>query len=119
MPEVDTLSTQVGGDAGHNTGNIGIGLVPRHARKHSQMQVEDEIRKRLEGVPGIDVALGDQPIYIALLGPDPTVLDTITSDLAAKIAQDQGHHRPHHLGQARPARVRGARCAPTPRASWA
>ena len=90
LPEVDTLSTQVGGDSGHNTGNIGIGLVPRHARKLSQMQVEDEIRKRLEGVPGIDVALGNQPIYIALLGPDPTVLDTITSDLAAKIRKVKG-----------------------------
>ncbi len=90
MPEVDTLSTQVGGDSGHNSGNIGIGLVPRHSRKLSQMQVEDAIRSQLEGIPGIDVALGNQPIYIALLGPDPTVLDTITSDLASKIKKIKG-----------------------------
>jgi multidrug efflux pump subunit AcrB len=90
MPEVDTLSTDVGGDSGHNTGNIGIGLVPRHARKLSQMQVEDQIRSRLASLPGIDVALGNQPIYIALLGPDPTVLDTITSDLADKMRKIKG-----------------------------
>ena len=90
MPEVDTLSTQVGGDTGHNLGNIGIGLKPRHERKLSQMQVEDEIRNRLKGIPGIDVALGNQPIYIAILGPDPTVLDQIISDLAAKMRKIKG-----------------------------
>jgi len=90
MPEIDSLSTQVGGDNGHNTAHIGIGLVPRHKRKLDQFQVEDEIRKRLEGLPGISVALGNRPIYIAILGPDPTVLDQITADLGAKIKQVKG-----------------------------
>jgi multidrug efflux pump subunit AcrB len=90
LPEVDSLSTQVGGDNGHNTGHFGIGLTSRHERKLTQTQVEDEIRKRLRGVPGIDVALGNQPIYVALLGPDPTVLDTIVSDLADKIRKVKG-----------------------------
>ena len=90
MPEVDTLSTQVGGDNGHNSGNIGIGLKPRHERKLTQAQVEDEIRNRLKSIPGIDVSLGNQPIYIAILGPDPTVLDQITGDLAAKIKKIKG-----------------------------
>ena len=90
MPEVDSLSTQVGGDNGHNTAYVGIGLKPRHQRKLDQFQVEDEIRKRLEGVPGIAVALGNRPIYIAILGPDPTVLDQITADLGAKIKAVKG-----------------------------
>ena len=90
MPEVDSLSTQVGGDNGHNTANVGIGLKPRHQRKLDQFQVEDEIRKRLEGVPGISVSLGNRPIYIAILGPDPTVLDQITADLGAKIKAVKG-----------------------------
>jgi multidrug efflux pump subunit AcrB len=90
MPEIATLSSQVGGDYGHNTAYLGIGLKPRHERKLTQAQVEDEIRKRLASVPGIQVALGNQPIYIAILGPDPTVLDQITADLAAKIQKIKG-----------------------------
>jgi len=90
MPEIDSLSTQVGGDNGHNTAYVGIGLKPRHERKLSQFQVEDEIRKRLEGLPGISVALGNRPIFISILGPDPTVLDQITADLGAKIKKVKG-----------------------------
>jgi multidrug efflux pump subunit AcrB len=90
MPEIDTLSTQVGGDNGHNRANIGIGLKPRHERKLSQMQVEDEIRKRLANLPGISIALGNRPIYVAILGPDPTVLDQINAELGAKIMKIKG-----------------------------
>jgi len=90
MPEIDSLSTQVGGDNGHNTAYIGIGLKPRHERKLNQFQVEDEIRKRLQGLPGISVALGNRPIFISILGPDPTVLDQITADLGAKIRKVKG-----------------------------
>ena len=90
LPEVDSLSTQVGGDNGHNTAYIGIVLKPRHERKLTQFQVEDEIRKRLEGLPGISVALGDRPIFISILGPDPTVLDQITSDLGEKMKKVKG-----------------------------
>ena len=90
MPEIDSLSTQVGGDNGHNTAYVGIGLKPRHSRKLDQFQVEDEIRKRLDGLPGISVALGNRPIFISILGPDPTVLDQITADLGAKIKKVKG-----------------------------
>ena len=90
MPEIDSLSTQVGGDNGHNTAYIGIGLVPRHARKLTQFQVEDEIRKRLANLPGISISLGNQPIFVSILGPDPTVLDQITADLAVKVQKVKG-----------------------------
>ena len=90
MPEIDSLSTQVGGDNGHNTAYVGIGLKPRHQRKLDQFQVEDEIRKRLAGLPGISVALGNRPIFISILGPDPNVLDQITADLGAKIQRVKG-----------------------------
>jgi multidrug efflux pump subunit AcrB len=90
MPEVETVSSQVGGENGHNTGNLGITLKPRHQRKLTQFQVEDNIRDKLKNLPGIDVALGNQPIYVAILGPDPTVLDQITADLATKIKKIKG-----------------------------
>ena len=90
MPEIDSLSTQIGGDNGHNTAYIGIGLVPRHQRKLTQFQVEDEIRKRLANLPGISISLGNQPIFVSILGPDPTVLDQITADLAVKVQKVKG-----------------------------
>jgi multidrug efflux pump subunit AcrB len=90
LPEVDTMSTQVGGDNGHNTGNVGIGLKPRSERKRSQREVEDVIRTGMKTIPGIDVSLGNQQIYVAILGPDPTVLDQITNDFAAKVKKIKG-----------------------------
>jgi multidrug efflux pump subunit AcrB len=90
MPEVDSISSQIGGDDGHNHAYLGIGLVPRKARKLNQFQVEDEIRARLKNIPGIDVALGNQPIFVSLLGPDPNVLDQITTDTGAKIQKIKG-----------------------------
>ena len=90
MPEIDSLSTQVGGDNGHNTAYVGIGLKPRHQRKLDQFQVEDEIRKKLGGLPGVSVALGNRPIFISILGPDPTVLDQITADLGEKMKKVKG-----------------------------
>jgi multidrug efflux pump subunit AcrB len=90
MPEIDSISAQIGGEDGHNHAYMGIGLVPRKERKLTQFQVEDEIRAKLKNIPGIDVALGNQPIYIALLGPDPNVLDQIIGDMAVKIQKVKG-----------------------------
>lgn len=89
--EVDTMSTTVGGENGRNSAQIGVGLKPRAERKRSQKEVEDAIRQALLAVPGIDIALGfDRPIYVAVLGPDPAVLDQITTDLSARISKIKG-----------------------------
>jgi len=91
LPEIETMSTSVGGDNGHHSASIGLGLKPRAERKRSQVQVEDAIRAALQQVPGIDIQLGwNRPIYVAVLGPDPTVLDQITADLARKIKPIKG-----------------------------
>jgi multidrug efflux pump subunit AcrB len=91
FPEVETLTTDIGGDNGRNTASIGVVLTPRHSRSRSQKQVEDAIRTSLQGIPGIDITLGfDQPIYVAVLGPDPTVLDQITTDLSNRIRKIKG-----------------------------
>jgi len=91
FPEIDTMSTTVGGEAGRNAAEIGLGLKPRKERKRSQQEIEDAIREALKEVPGIDIALGwNRPIFIAVLGPDPTVLDQITNDLSTKIKQIKG-----------------------------
>ena len=91
LPEVRLVSAQVGDvDNSRNTGNLSIQLVKPHERQRTQKQVEEAIRKAIAPIPGVDVSLGERPIYIALLGPDPTVLDTEVLKLAEKVAQVPG-----------------------------
>jgi multidrug efflux pump subunit AcrB len=91
VPEIETMTTNVGGENGRNVAEIGLSLKPRAERKRNQKQIEDAVREALKGMPGIDVALGwNRPINVAVLGPDPTVLDQITNDLSAKIKKVKG-----------------------------
>jgi multidrug efflux pump subunit AcrB len=94
MPEVRMVSTSVGAGAnsngGRNQASLNIQLVKPGERKRSQKQVEQAIREVLKPIPGIDVALGQRPIYIALLGPDPKVLETEVLKLAEQIGKLRG-----------------------------
>ena len=91
LSEVRLVSAQVGDvDGSRNTGNLSIQLVKPHERQRTQKQVEEAIRKAIAPIPGVDVSLGERPIYIALLGPDPKVLDTEVLKLAEKVAQVPG-----------------------------
>ena len=91
LPEVRLVSAQVGDvDNSRNTGNLSIQLVKPGERQRTQKQVEEVIRKAIAPIPGVDVSLGERPIYIALLGPDPKVLDTEVLKLADKVAKVPG-----------------------------
>ncbi|MFZ2988058.1 efflux RND transporter permease subunit [Ideonella sp.] len=91
FPEIATMTTNVGGEGGRNSASMGLSLKPRAERQRSQKELEDAIRNALAAVPGIDIALGwNRPINVAVLGPDPQVLDQITTDLAAKIKAIKG-----------------------------
>ncbi|HWH82287.1 MAG TPA: efflux RND transporter permease subunit [Burkholderiaceae bacterium] len=92
MPEVRMISTSVGdtGSGSRNLGDLTIQLVKPHERKRSQKQVEEAIRKGLAPIPGADVSLGQRPIFVSLLGPDPEVLDREVLKLRDKIAQIRG-----------------------------
>jgi len=94
LPEVRMVSTSVGAGAssngGRNQATLNIQLVKPRERERSQKQVEQAIREALKPIPGIDVALGQRPIYIALLGPDPQVLETEVQKLAEKIGKLRG-----------------------------
>jgi len=75
----------------NSKGNINITLKDRKDRSRNQFQVQDDLRLRLAKVPGIDIALGwNRPIYVAVLGPDPAVLDQLTLDLSKRIAAIKG-----------------------------
>jgi multidrug efflux pump subunit AcrB len=92
MPEVRMVSTSVGdtGSGSRNSGELTIVLVKPHERKRTQKQIEEAIRAGLAPIPGADVSLGQRPIFISLLGPEPEVLDREVTKLYEKIAKIKG-----------------------------
>ena len=92
LPEVRMVSATVGdtGNGSRNSAQLSIQLVKPGERGRSQREIETAIRQGLKPIPGIEVTLGNQPIYVALLGPDPAVLETEVLKLADKIAKVPG-----------------------------
>ena len=94
MPEVRMISANVGGgdfsNGARNTGTVAIQLIRRHERKRSQKQVEDAIREALRPIPGIDVSLGQRPIFVSLMGPDPAVLEVEVQKFADRVGKIKG-----------------------------
>ncbi|HWK84812.1 MAG TPA: efflux RND transporter permease subunit [Caldimonas sp.] len=90
--EIRMVSTTVGdtGNGSRNSANLSIQLVKPHERKRSQKDVEQALRAALKPIAGIDVTLGNRPIYVALLGPDPEVLETEVLRLRDKVAKVRG-----------------------------
>ncbi len=92
FPEIRMVSTTVGdtGNGSRNSANLSIQLVKPRERKRSQKDVEQALRAALKPIAGIDVTLGNRPIYVALLGPDPAVLETEVLRLRDKVAKVRG-----------------------------
>jgi multidrug efflux pump subunit AcrB len=94
--EVKTVSTSVGGQGagfstGRNQATLNIGLVDRKDRKRTQKEVEDAIRDKIAGIPGIETSVGfDRPIYVAILGSDPEGLARIAAEFAEKVKKIPG-----------------------------
>jgi multidrug efflux pump subunit AcrB len=86
MPEVDTVSTYVGGAGQRNQAWLNIVLKDRKDRSRSQKQVEDAIREQIARIPGTDASVGfERPIYVAILGSDPDGLARLANDFAEKV----------------------------------
>lgn len=92
MSEVRMTSTTIGdtGNGSRNSALLGIQLVKPHERKRKQSEVEGALRDALKPIPGVEITVGQQPIYVALLGPDPQVLETEVQRLADKVAKVPG-----------------------------
>ncbi len=92
FPEIRMVSTTVGdtGNGLRNSAQLSIQLTKPSERKRSQKQVENALRTALKPIPGISVSLGNLPIYVALLGPDPNVLETEVLRLHDKVAKVPG-----------------------------
>jgi multidrug efflux pump subunit AcrB len=94
MPEVRMISANIGGgdfsNGARNTGTVNIQLIRPHQRKRSQKQVEEAIREALRPIPGIDVSLGQRPIFVSLMGPDPSVLEVEVQKFADRVGKIKG-----------------------------
>ncbi len=92
MPEVRMASTTIGdtGNGMRHSATLGIQLVKPHERKKKQREVEEALRAALKPIPGIEASVGNLPIYVALLGPDPHTLEVEVQKLADKVAKVKG-----------------------------
>jgi len=92
MSEVRMTSTTIGdtGNGSRNSATLAIQLVKPDQRKRKQNEVEAALRDALKPIPGVEITVGQQPIYVALLGPDPKVLETEVQRLADKVAKVPG-----------------------------
>ncbi len=91
LPEVENLSTWVGGAGQRSQAALNIVLKPKSERKRSQKQVEDAIREQIAKIPGTDASLGfNRPIYVAILGSDPEGLARVANEFAEKVKKIPG-----------------------------
>jgi len=89
--EIQTINTGIATDGGKNTARINLKLVPRAERSRTQKQVEQAIRKRVAGIPGVDLRVGwGGPIYVALLGSNDAEMNRVMLDVKEKVAKIQG-----------------------------
>lgn len=102
-PEVTSVYSNTGsfgtdlfGPSSGDTSRLTLLLVPRHERTRSSEQMADELRANLgTGLPGeLRVALpnsfgfggfGEQPIQVAVRGPNPNVLNPLVERITALV----------------------------------
>jgi multidrug efflux pump subunit AcrB len=91
MPEIDTISTWVGGAGQRNQAWLNLVLKPKSERKRSQKQVEDAVREQIAKIPGTDASVGfNRPIYVAILGNDAEGLARVANEFAEKVKKIKG-----------------------------
>ncbi|MFY7855632.1 MAG: efflux RND transporter permease subunit [Rubrivivax sp.] len=91
LPEVETVSTWVGGPGQRNLAWLNITLKPRKERARSQKEVESAMREAIAKIPGTDAAVGfNRPIYVAILGSDPEGLARVANEFAEKVKKIPG-----------------------------
>ena len=105
MPGLERISTVVGAEPGvvsfgtgqiPQQGLITVHFVDRFHRKETIWQMEEQIRKRAEGIAGIKnfdvfdfgatpLSSISAPVDVMLSGPDPAVLDGLADQVAARL----------------------------------
>ena len=91
FPEIVLAMTTVGTDEGRNYARINLKLTDRSQRERTQFDLEREIRRTLQPIPGIELTVGfNRPIFVNILGPDPVTLAALAVELKARLASVPG-----------------------------
>ncbi|MFC3884402.1 efflux RND transporter permease subunit [Bacillus songklensis] len=109
IKEVDLLYVKVGGAANFSFGagsqtnqaNYSILLKPAGERSRSDLEVAEEIRKKLKNIPNIEATVSasnsgfsTSPISLSITGPDLKVLEQIANETVALISKIDGVREP-------------------------
>ncbi len=91
FPEIDSIIVRVGTSDGKNTAQVDLKLTEaKVTHRRSQKELEQLIRKRLQPIAGIELSVGNKPIFIAILGQDEGKLDYVAAKLMKKMANIKG-----------------------------
>jgi multidrug efflux pump subunit AcrB len=89
--EVDNMQTVVGAWEGRHTSIINLKLTDvRKTHRRSQQEMEQVIRDRLASIAGVEMTVGNRPIFIAILGSDESKLDKVAHRLMDKMKNIKG-----------------------------
>ena len=89
--EIESIDAGIGTEGTRNTANLNLKLVPRSQRSRSQQKLEEDIRKRVAGIPGVEMKVGwGGPIYVALLGNNDVEMARVIADFRKKVEQIRG-----------------------------
>ncbi|MDO9574464.1 MAG: efflux RND transporter permease subunit, partial [Candidatus Contubernalis sp.] len=107
FPDIDAVFSSVGsggsysGQAVPERASLQIRMVAVGERELSTAELTEELRKRAQRIPGVDITVmeqdiaqgqmgGDGAISISVKGDDLEVLRTLTSDIAQRVARVEG-----------------------------
>ncbi|WP_223700679.1 efflux RND transporter permease subunit [Sutcliffiella deserti] len=109
IPEIDLSFVTVGGtdnfsvSAGTQTNraNYSLLLVPLNERNKSDIEIGDEVRKRLADIPGAEIRIssGDSgfsqnPVSLSITGPDLTTLQSMADQTIDLLSEVEGIREP-------------------------
>jgi hydrophobe/amphiphile efflux-1 (HAE1) family protein len=89
--EIENMQTVVGAWDGRHTSAINLKLTDvRKTHRRSQQEMEKVIRDRLSSIAGIEMTVGNRPIFIAILGSNEANLDKVAHVLMDKMKKIKG-----------------------------
>jgi HAE1 family hydrophobic/amphiphilic exporter-1 len=89
--EIENMSTDIATWEGRNNVQVNLKLTDRKlTHRRSQQELEKAIRARLAPIAGINLSLGNRPIFIAILGSDEARLDQVAHRLMDKMRAIEG-----------------------------
>jgi hydrophobe/amphiphile efflux-1 (HAE1) family protein len=89
--EIENMQTVVGAWDGRHTSAINLKLTDvRKTHRRSQQEMEGVIRDRLASIAGVEMTVGNRPIFIAILGSNEAKLDKVAHLLMDKMKKIKG-----------------------------